>query len=140
MSSTVDIPQALKDSLRKFRFARRKGGNAAIVVKINKKELIMEEVEQFDNISLDDLAEELPESAPRYVVMSYELAHDDGRKSFPLVLVNWVPPACEMSLLTLHASGLNNFQNTADVGKVLEVRDGAEGLTTEMMNAMLTKA
>lgn len=32
---------------------------------------------------------ELPESAPRYVVMSYELAHDDGRKSFPLVLVNW---------------------------------------------------
>ena len=109
--------------------------------------------------------------------MSYELAHDDGRKSFPLVLVNWgermfirlllprsshraVPPACEMSLLTLHASALNNFQNTlrrkhsrfdyemltihvcmqADVGKVLEVRDGAEGLTTDAMNAMLTKA
>ena len=112
----------------------------------------MEEVEQFDDISLDDLAEgpftssvprslpclliacipsciELPEGAPRYVVMSYELAHDDGRKSFPLVLVNWgkrmfirlllprsshraVPPACEMSLLTLHASALNNFQNT----------------------------
>ena len=47
MSTTVDIPQSLKDSLRKFRFARRKGGNAALVVKINKKELVMEEVEQF---------------------------------------------------------------------------------------------
>ena len=57
MSSTVDIPQTLKDTLRKFRFARRKGGNAALVVKINKKELIMEEVEQFDDISLEDLAE-----------------------------------------------------------------------------------
>ena len=52
MSTTVDIPQSLKDSLRKFRFARRKGGNAALVVKINKKELVMEEVEQFDDIGV----------------------------------------------------------------------------------------
>ncbi|KAI0818645.1 hypothetical protein BC629DRAFT_1587993 [Irpex lacteus] len=85
MSHTVDIPQELKTALRKFRFARRNAGHAAIVVKINKQKLIMEEVEQFDNISLEDLAEELPENAPRYVVLSYELAHDDGRKSFPLV-------------------------------------------------------
>lgn len=55
---------------------------------------------------------ELPENAPRYVVLSYELNHADGRKSFPLVLVNWAPPSCEMSLLTLHASGLLDFQNT----------------------------
>ena len=93
-------------------------------------------------------------------MLSYERTHDDGRKSFPLVLVNWAPSSSEMSLLTLHASALNNFQNTvrrkhsrfdyemltihvcmqADVGKVLEVRDGAEGLTTDAMNAMLTKA
>ena len=46
------------------------------------------------------------------VVLSYELNHDDGRKSFPLVLVNWAPSSSEMSLLTLHASGLINFQNT----------------------------
>lgn len=56
-SKTVDIPQALKDSLRKFRFARRSNGSAALIVKINKQKLIMEEVEQFDNISIDDLAE-----------------------------------------------------------------------------------
>ena len=56
-SSTVDIPQELKASLRKFRFARRNAGHAAIVVKINKQKLIMEEVEQFDSISIEDLAE-----------------------------------------------------------------------------------
>ena len=56
-SKTVDIPQELKDSLRKFRFARRNAGSAALIVKINKKKLIMEEVEQFANISLEDLAE-----------------------------------------------------------------------------------
>lgn len=55
---------------------------------------------------------ELPENAPRYVVLSYELNHSDGRKSFPLVLVNWAPVSSEMSLLTLHASALLDFQNT----------------------------
>lgn len=56
-SHTVDIPQELKTSLRKFRFARRNAGSAALVVKINKQKLIMEEVEQFDDISIEDLAE-----------------------------------------------------------------------------------
>ena len=56
-SSTVDIPQELKPSLRKFRFARHNTSHAAIVVKINKQKLIMEEVEQFDDISIEDLAE-----------------------------------------------------------------------------------
>lgn len=50
------MPQELKDALRKFRF-RKSSGSAALIVKINKAKLIMEEVEQFDNISLEDLAE-----------------------------------------------------------------------------------
>ncbi|CAL1705195.1 unnamed protein product [Somion occarium] len=137
MSHTVDIPQELKTSLRKFRFARRNAGSAAIIVKIHKQKLIMEEVEQFDNISIDDLAEELPENAPRYIVLSYELKHDDGRTSFPLVLINWAPRSSEMSLLTLHASAFLDFQATADVSKVIEVRDGAESLTKDIIDGQL---
>ncbi|GBE82105.1 Actin-depolymerizing factor gmf1 [Sparassis crispa] len=137
MSHTVDIPQELKASLRKFRFARRNAGHAALVVKINKKKLIMEEVEQFDDIGIEDLGEELPENAPRYVLLSYELNHSDGRKSFPLVLVNWAPTSSEMSLLTLHASAFLDFQTTADVSKVIEVRDGAEGFTKEIIDSNL---
>ena len=55
---------------------------------------------------------ELPENAPRYVVLSHELHHSDGRKSYPLVLVNWAPQTSEMGLLTLHASALLDFQST----------------------------
>jgi hypothetical protein len=135
MSHTVDIPQELRDSLRKFRFTRRKG-NAALVVKINKQKLIMEEVERFDDISINDLAEELPEASPRYVVLSYILEHEDGRTSSPLVLINWAP-ACETSLLTLHASALIDFQNTVEISKVLEVRDGADGFTESALRAKL---
>ena len=56
-SQTVDIPDSLKQSLRKFRFARRNAGSAALVIKINKATLCMEEVEQFDEIGIDELAE-----------------------------------------------------------------------------------
>ncbi|KAI0636727.1 glia maturation factor beta [Trametes polyzona] len=140
ISSTVDIPQELKASLRKFRFARRNAGHAAMVVKINKQKLTMEEVEQFDDISIEDLAEELPENSPRYVLLSYELNHSDGRKSFPLVLVNWAPTSSEMGLLTLHASAFIDFQNTADVSKVIEVREGAEGFTKEIIDQQLLHA
>ncbi|KZS88441.1 glia maturation factor beta [Sistotremastrum niveocremeum HHB9708] len=137
MSSTVDVPQELKDALRKFRFGKRSSGSAALIVKINKSKLIMEEVEQFDNISLEDLAEELPEQSPRYVLLSYEFTHKDGRKQYPLVLVNWAPSGSETGLLTLHASALVQFENLADANRVIEVRDGAEGLTKEAIDAKL---
>ncbi|KAJ7940446.1 hypothetical protein B0H13DRAFT_2396211, partial [Mycena leptocephala] len=129
--------QAIKDSLRKFRFARRNEGSAALIIKINKAKLIMEEVEQFDSISIEDLAEELPENSPRYVMLSYQLDHPDGRKSFPLVLINWAPTSSEIGMLTLHASALLDFQSTADVSKVIEMREGPETLTKEAIDAKL---
>ena len=45
-------------------------------------------------------------------MLSYELQHNDGRTSFPLVLINWAPTGSEMGMLTLHASALIDFQNT----------------------------
>jgi len=137
MSHTVDIPQTIKDSLRKFRFARRNSGSAALVVKVSKQKLIIEEVEQFDKISIEDLVEELPENAPRFVVLSYEYDHTDGRKSFPLVLVNWAPKTTEIGLLTLHASAFLDFQTTAEVSKVIEVRNPEE-FTREAIDAKLS--
>ncbi|KAF9532862.1 hypothetical protein CPB83DRAFT_846496, partial [Crepidotus variabilis] len=137
MATTVDIPQSVKDALRKFRF-RRSHGSAAIVIKIVKASLVMEVAEQFDELgSIEELAEELPENSPRYVVLSYELEHKDGRKSYPLVLINWAPSSSETGMLTLHASALITFQNTADVSKVVEIRDGPEGLTKDIIDTKL---
>ena len=87
-------------------------------------------------------------------MLSYELNHSDGRKSYPLVLLNWAPSNSETSLLTLHASALMDFQTIvrsffrhcatldnlarqADVSKVIEVRDGPESLTKEYVDQKL---
>ncbi|PFH47150.1 hypothetical protein AMATHDRAFT_68362 [Amanita thiersii Skay4041] len=137
VSGTVDIPSKLKETIRKFRFTKRNGGTAALVIKINRVQLFMELEEHYDDISIEDLATELPENSPRYVFLSHELTHADGRKSFPLVLVNWVPTGSEIGLLTLHASALLSFQNAADVMRVIEIRDGPEALTKEVVDEKL---
>ena len=53
----------------------------------------MEEVFAFllpmyaQDISLDDLAAELPAHQPRYIAYSYCYTHDDGRRSYPLCFI-----------------------------------------------------
>lgn len=39
------------------------------------------------DISLEELAQELPEHQPRYIAYSYCYKHDDGRKSYPLCFI-----------------------------------------------------
>ncbi|RSH89432.1 hypothetical protein EHS25_001981 [Saitozyma podzolica] len=136
MSRAVDIPLDVKDALKKFRFANNKG-TAGISVKIVKASLSMAVDEEFQDMTIDEMAEELPESSPRYVLISHELKHKDGRISYPLILINWAPSGSPTDLMTLHASSLSYFQQTAEVAKVLEVRDGAEGLTTETVEERL---
>ncbi|KAK8844605.1 hypothetical protein IAR55_006452 [Kwoniella newhampshirensis] len=133
---TVDIPGNVLDALKKFRFNNRKG-NAAISVKIIKNSLTMAVDEELTDLSVEEIAEELPENAPRYVVLSHELKHKDGRISYPLIMINWAPSGSPTELMTLHASSLSYFQEIAQVAKVLEVRDGAEGLTTKAVDDRL---
>lgn len=52
------------------------------------------------------------------MILSYELNHRDGRKSFPLVLVNWAPRSSEIGLLTLHTSAFLDFQAQARISIV----------------------
>jgi hypothetical protein len=43
--------------------------------------------EEFDDVSLEDVAAELPERQPRYCAYSYAYKHDDGRVSYPLCFI-----------------------------------------------------
>lgn len=81
-TTTVDIDSKLLNTLRDFRLSKRSSKNAALVAKIDKKKLLLEEEELLDPITPDELAEELPEHSPRFVVLSYELHHQDGRISY----------------------------------------------------------
>ncbi|CAO3624373.1 unnamed protein product [Mucor hiemalis] len=90
-TSTCEISPELVQKIKDFRFAKYESGNAAFVLQIDRKTLKIVEDEVHDNISLEDLIEELPENTPRFVILSYELKHDDGRVNFPLVFIYWSP-------------------------------------------------
>jgi len=81
-STTVDIDPSLLQELRSFRLSKRSSKGAALVVKIDKKKLLMEKEELLDPVTPEELVEELPEHSPRFVVLSYELHHSDGRVSY----------------------------------------------------------
>ena len=53
-SKTVDIPDNLKQALRKFRM--RRDASAAFVVKIDKKSLSMVEDDTYEDVSMEELA------------------------------------------------------------------------------------
>ncbi|CEH12383.1 Glia maturation factor beta [Ceraceosorus bombacis] len=122
--ATVDIPVTLLDKLKAFRMGKRNAGAAALVVKIDKKKLQMEMEEEFDDIGIEELQEELPENSPRFIVLSYELKHRDGRTSYPLIILYWAPPTSSTELSTLYASAISLFSVKADIAKVVELREG----------------
>lgn len=86
-STTVDIPESVKAELKKFRYRKASAGDTALVLKIDKKTLTLGIEDTLDGVTPDELAEELPENSPRFVVYSYKLNHKDGRVSFVRFLV-----------------------------------------------------
>ncbi|KAF9101177.1 hypothetical protein BGX27_011587 [Mortierella sp. AM989] len=138
MASTCDIDPSLIAEIEAFRFAKRSEGNAAIICKIDKNKLLIEADEVLESSSIEDLAEMLPENSPRYIVLSIELKHSDGRLSFPLVFIYYSPPGVKPELNMLYASAKTYFQNKVGLGKVFDVQN-AGTLTKEWMSSMLLK-
>ncbi|KAJ3344053.1 calpain 7 [Gonapodya sp. JEL0774] len=50
-----------------------------------------------EETSLEDLADELPENTPRYIILSYKLTHKEGRVSYPLVFIYYNPDIPRMA-------------------------------------------
>nr|CAG8452173.1 14884_t:CDS:10 [Entrophospora candida] len=88
-------------------------------IKIDRENLVVVEDEIHDDITLEELVEELPENAPRYIVLSYE----DGRKSYPLVLIYYSPISTNPEAHMLYTSSKVYFQQKADLNKTFDIRE-----------------
>eukprot|EP01147_Barroeca_monosierra_P007374 gene7374-512_t len=116
------ISDDLIASLKKFRFRKAKN-NAAIIMKIDQKtrEVIIED--EMEDVSLEDVAEELPEFSPRYIAFR--------RNSFLRLRVN-TAIATTMPMVDL-ASRSCLFTIAREVFEVRSVDD----MTTEWMKKRL---
>ncbi|CAG8971594.1 hypothetical protein HYALB_00007986 [Hymenoscyphus albidus] len=76
---------------------------------------------------LQEIADDLPDHSPRFVLLSYPMTNSSGRMSVPYVLLYYLPVTCNATLRMLYSSSVELMRNTAEVGKVIEI-ESAEDL------------
>lgn len=133
--SICSIDGDLKEKLKKFRF-RKATNNAAIVMKIEREKRTIILDEEYEDCSVEDVRDELPDSQPRFIVYSYCYQHDDGRKSYPLCFIFVSPQGCNPEQQMMYAGSMKSLVNEVSLGKVFEVRN-PEDLTEKWLREKL---
>ncbi|GAW12012.1 hypothetical protein ANO14919_013670 [Xylariales sp. No.14919] len=111
------------EHLRKFRLTTsRSSGPQAVIYMIDKKthEIKQDEDKVVYN-SLDEVAEDLPDNSPRYILLSYPLTLPDGRLSVPYVLLYYLPTTCNAESRMMYAGAKELMRNKSEVGKVVDI-------------------
>ncbi|CAD6199345.1 unnamed protein product [Caenorhabditis auriculariae] len=138
MSGTLaicSVPDEVKEKLRDFRFAKSSSMNA-LIVKVQKETQEFAVEEEYLDSNLDEIRDELPAQQPRFLLLSWCRKHDDGRQSFPLLLVYYCPNGCSPDLQMLYAGSRNHLIKECDLTKTIELRD-LDDLTDEFIVSKL---
>lgn len=123
-------------AFEKFKASKAKN-HSAMVLKINVKELTVEIEDTIaDNADVADIAASLPESVPRYIILSYKVQRDDGRLNYPIAFVYYIPPQIKPDLAMLYSSTKHELGVRINVTKTLEVQS-PEQLTDEFILSKL---
>ncbi|RYP41324.1 hypothetical protein DL769_011590 [Monosporascus sp. CRB-8-3] len=117
--------QETKEHLRKFRLGTsRASGPQAVIYK--KTQEIKQDEDKVVYKSLDEVADDLPDNSPRYILLSYPLTLSDGRLSVPYVLLYYLPTTCNAEARMMYAGAKELMRNTAEVGKVIDLESAEE--------------
>ena len=129
MSTTTTVCAPTDDLIaaaKKFRFRKAKTVGA-LFMKADQDSLSVDlEDEVHEDISIEDIAEKLPTSEPRYLLISYVLNHSDGRVSYPLCFVFYTPPTASSTLKMLYSASKTFIEQKVNATKSFELRDSDE--------------
>ena len=71
--------------------------------------------EQYPNMRPEQLAEELPETAPRFLVVSFKFPKPDGRVQYPLCLIYYCPETCADRNRMMYTRFVNVISKALDI-------------------------
>lgn len=132
------------------------------VVKVDRDKQLVCVDELIEQITMEELQEQLPGHQPRYIVYrydflslvfalaknlfkwnysfnnSYKMIHDDQRVSYPMCFIFYTPRDSQMELQMMYAGTKRALQKEADLTKVYEIRELDE-LTEEWLKENLTR-
>ncbi|KAI0390387.1 glia maturation factor beta [Xylariaceae sp. FL0594] len=117
-----------REHLRKFRLTTSRVKEPQAVIYLIDKETL--EIRQDDDkvvyTSLEDLAEDIPENSPRFILLSYPLTKPDGRLSVPYVQINYLPTVCNTENRMRFAGAKELMRTTSEAGRVIDIESSEE--------------
>ncbi|KAJ5527134.1 hypothetical protein N7504_008071 [Penicillium tannophilum] len=119
-----------KEKLRKFRLGTSRAKDAQAIIYIidaKSQEIRPQDGEVYSK--MEDLADDLPESSPRFILLSHPLTMKSGRLSVPYVLLYWLPENCNPSQRMMYAGAVELMRTTAEVNRVVEVESDEDIVT-----------
>ena len=136
MNSLASIADETLAKYKKFKI-KRNPENCALVLEITKNQIVVEE--EYEQTPLEELQEYLPQMEPRYIVYSYKYETNDGRITYPLVLIYYSPTGINPQYSMIYTSCLAHLQNKLPgVNRCYTIKD-VEELTEEWMLSNLKK-
>ena len=130
-----EIQEGLLQKIDEYRFAQSKE-LSAMILKIDKENLLIELEDHLTETTFEEIADELPEMSPRYIILNYEHKKPDGRVSYPFIFVYYSPAGTKMDLHMLYASCKMDISTKAKITKQFELTD-AEDFTSEWLEKQL---
>ncbi|KAF4764973.1 Glia maturation factor beta [Penicillium solitum] len=111
-----------REKLRKFRLGTSRAKDAqAIIYIIDAKSQEIRPQDDTIYSNMEDLADDLPESSPRFILLSHPMTTKDGRPSVPYVLLYWLPENCNPMQRMSYANAVELMRTSAQVNRVIEV-------------------
>ncbi|GAB1601367.1 glia maturation factor beta-like [Argonauta hians] len=136
MSQPVcELKEDVKERIKQFRFANKKC-TAAVILKVDMNTLKVIIDSEYEDCTVDEIQEDLPDSQPRFVVLSYVYNHSDGRVSYPLVFIFVSPLGCKPEQQMLYAGSVRALTKELEMTKVFDIRS-TEEFTVEWIEEKL---
>ncbi|KAG5292070.1 GMF family protein [Histoplasma ohiense] len=121
-----------KEKLRKFRLGTSRAKDPqAIIYMIDSKSQEIRPADDEIYCKMEDVADELPDSSPRFILLSYPLTLSSGRLTVPYVLLYYLPENCNPSSRMMYAGAVELMRNTAEVNRVIEVDSESDVINIE---------
>eukprot|EP00296_Roombia_truncata_P008071 JP446539.1.p1 GENE.JP446539.1~~JP446539.1.p1 ORF type:complete len:147 (+),score=44.56 JP446539.1:31-441(+) len=117
MAMAPDVKEAFND----LKFSNAPG--AALILKVDTdQETIMIDTYEKETTP-EELAEEMSDTTPRYIIYSYKLVRDDGRQQYTLNMIYFCPETCN-DRLRMNYSRLTPFvSQQLGLTKIIELKD-----------------
>jgi hypothetical protein len=78
---------------------------------------------EYAEVTLDNLAPDLSESTPAYLLYTLRWHTADGRTQFPLILIGFMPPAVPPHLRVMYARPVTDLRDHLAVNKHFTCED-----------------